>query len=127
MNKELKAIFAPLAARIHQMDPDITSLMMLIGGFCGTSPSVAQALCYHTKDYMMERQGEMTSYSSIMVEAYWRTFFDPVLSKKYTTGIEFTSNEHYQQFVTYMVSSMDMEEQQHAAGSFHESSPANKQ
>lgn len=107
--EQLKAAFVPLKDALIQYNLSDIDMLNLIGGYARSNPVIAQALTFHARDYLTERGTDAVSYSDVIVEMYWRTFFDPEVSKLYGTAGFFPSLAYTSMFANNLADRLNMD------------------
>lgn len=97
-------VFKPLEAYIRTEEYTDIDLFNMIGEYAAIAPHVAQALAFQTRDILKsDFGGDDRSYTDILVELYWRTFFSPEHAGIYGTDHMVHDPATLAQFVQYVI------------------------
>lgn len=120
----MQEIFAPLNTALHAEQYSIVDLLDVIGGFAlePGQHNIAAALALHSRDYLEENPGKTLEGSSVMSEAYRRTFFDAEKSAIYGTDeVIKLGPVAVKSFVAFLIDGLQAD-REHGAGASNYSS-----
>ncbi len=80
-----KSVFAPLEAHIRKEEFTDIDLLNLITSFFAISPTAANAMAAHARDFLTENAHQDVTYTDAVVAMYFRTFFCPEHAGLYGT------------------------------------------
>ena len=82
---QVKKVFQPVAERIRREVKDDIDFLRMLGEMIQGDTKTAFAFSQHAADILEGNNHEDVDYPELAVQAFWRTFFDGELSKKYGT------------------------------------------
>ena len=108
----MNAIFQPLRTALQQSTLGPADMIdMAMGFFASEHPQTGAAMLQHASDILKEAKdgGKEYHYPSVIAEVYWRTFYDHEAAEVYQSK-PFPTEEKAQEFTTYMLKSIEMDD-----------------
>jgi hypothetical protein len=111
-------VFEPLRKVLSEHTYFDYNLYDIIADFAVVQPQVAYAMASHARDITQFEADDDMTYTDLVTEVYWRTFYDVEKSKQYGTDYYSGNPVMLQQLTEFMIDGFNMDKTQRAAHQF---------